>query len=316
MLLSLGFTLLCPRLSWTNLFQGLAQDSWRIHPVDPFPAPKWFWRASFSWDTNESFPTDCSPLFSTSKLKAQHKSLESSQHLGIPTELPLQKVNKLLSCTVCTLSSQPFDFHCRTEPSLPCVQYTSEQITHRVNERCWTQVFNFFLARAPEDTAGVVTSTPHTVVLWVSCLAAATISVSHRAVVKSHCKGEKFRGICKHPHRAQQPGVFYGPHSSSCPHDKRQKWSSVFLSFLVRLAQVQKASFEDFSIPFHLICHAFTGKVLPSYHEDLQHCPLEGVVASVQTPQRWIRVEVLCNCTAKTKIIKRTYKRGKNKPSE
>lgn len=135
--------------------------------------------------------------------KPSNNSLESSQHWGTPTELPLQKVNKLMSCTVCTLSSQPFDSYCRTEPSLPCVQYTSEQITHRVNERCWTQVFNFFLARAPEDTAGVVTSTPHTVVLWVSCLAAATISVSHRAVVKSHCKGEKFRGTCKHPHRAQ-----------------------------------------------------------------------------------------------------------------
>lgn len=79
------------------------------------------------------------------------------------------------------------------EPFLPWVQYTSEQVTHRMNERCWTQVFYLFLAGSPEDTAGVVSSTPNTVVLGVSCLAAATISVSHRAVVESHCKEEKIQ---------------------------------------------------------------------------------------------------------------------------
>ena len=76
----------------------------------------------------------------------------------------------------------------------------------------------------------------------------------------------------------------------------------VFLSFpVIEQSQTQKASFEDFSILFHLICCLFAGEVLCSYREDLQHCPLEGVVASAQTPQRWIQVEVLCNCTAKTK---------------
>ena len=61
----------------------------------------------------------------------------------------------------------------------------------------------------------------------------------------------------------------------------------VFFSFpVIGLLQMQKASFEDFSILFLLICCLFAGEVLHSYREDLQHCPLEGVVASAQTPQR------------------------------
>lgn len=49
---------------------------------------------------------------------------------------------------------------------------------------------------------------------------------------------------------------------------------------------MQKASFEDFSVLFHLLYCLFAGEVLHSYREDLQHCPLEGVVASARTPQR------------------------------
>lgn len=207
--------------------------------------------------------------------------------------------------------TQPFDFNWRMEPSLPWVQYTSEQVTHRVNERCWTQVFYLFLAGAPEDTAGVVTSTPHTVVLWVSCLAAATISVSHRAVVKSHCKGEKFRVIWQTPPRAQNnPATWHLAQnlSSSLPWQTTEISLYVFLSFPVTgLLQMQKASFKDFSNLFLLsilICCLFAGEVLHPYREGLQHCPLEGFVPSAQTPQRWIQVEALCNCTAKTKTIK------------
>lgn len=62
---------------------------------------------------------------------------------------------------------------------------------------------------------------------------------------------------------------------------------NVFLSFLVTgLLEMQKASSEDVSVLFHPICSVLAGEVLGSYRGDLQHCPLEGAVASAQTPQR------------------------------
>lgn len=65
----------------------------------------------------------------------------------------------LLNYTVRTPSSQTSGFNWK-------MPHTSEQVvTHRVNERCWTQVFYVFLAGAPEDAAGFVTATPHTAVL-------------------------------------------------------------------------------------------------------------------------------------------------------
>lgn len=67
-----------------------------------------------------------------------------------------------------------------------CVSKRSKVSTHRVDDWGGACLLYGFTAGVWIKTSGPSTTTPHTTILMVCCMAAATVRAAHRAVVQSH----------------------------------------------------------------------------------------------------------------------------------